>query len=119
VVEFWQFPEPFNAVTQEEMEFIRTTAREGIHNRWDTRAKSWIGRPLADRLGLDAQNKADREDIRAKLNICRKSGMIAVETRLDAKRRRREFVVAGPSAGKGRGPAPDVGQRQGQEKAQE
>ena len=66
VVEFWQFPEPVNAVTQEEMEFIRTTAREGIHNRWDTRAKYWIGRPLASRLGMDPKDKADRQDIQGK-----------------------------------------------------
>jgi hypothetical protein len=95
------------------MEFIRATAREGIYNRWDTRAKFWIGRPLADRLGMDAQNKADREDIRAKLNACRKSGMIAIEARLDGKRRPREFVVVGPGAGKSRPSAPDMDQRQG------
>ena len=115
VVEFWQFPETVNAVTQEEMEFIRATAREGIHNRWDTRAKYWIGRALANRLGLDAQNKADREDIKTKLNACRKSGMIAVETRLDASRQPREFVVANEA----RGPAPDMGPRQGDGEAQQ
>jgi AAA domain len=102
VVGSWQFPEAVNAVTQEEIEFIRATAQAGVHNRWDTRAKSWIGRALADRLGLDPQNKADREDIRAKLNACRKSGIITIEQRQDAKRRVREYVVAGQAMGSSR-----------------
>jgi hypothetical protein len=118
VVEFWQFPETVNAVTQEEMEFIWATAREGIYNRWDVRAKDWIGRALADRLGADPQNKADKEDIRAKLNACRRAGMITVETRLDERRKRREFVVAIIRGDKGKGPAPDLGERQGDGDAQ-
>ena len=99
VVESWKFPEAVNAVTQEEMEFIRATAQAGIDNRWDTRAKHWVGRPLAERLGLDLQNKADREDIKAKLNACRKSGIITIERRQDANRVVREFVVASQATG--------------------
>ena len=116
VVELWHFPEPVNAVTQEEMEFIRATAREGLHNRWDPRAKYWIGRQLADRLGLDPKNKADREDIRAKLNACRKNGMISIERRPDANRRLREFVVAGAENGQGRA-TPHTGPQRGEGEA--
>ncbi len=99
VVESWKFPEPVNSVTQEEMEFVQASAREGIYNRWDSRAKYWIGRPLASLIGLDPQNKADRQDIYTKLNACRKNGMIAIQSRQDAQRRVREFVVPGPPPG--------------------
>jgi hypothetical protein len=99
VVESWQFPEIVNSVTQEEMEFVRATAQAGEYNRWDPRAKFWIGYPLADRLGLDVKNKADRQDIQAKLNACRKSGVIVIKVEQDTKRRKREFVVPGPGSG--------------------
>ena len=101
VVESWKFPEIVNSVTQEEMEFIRATAQAGVYNRWNAQAKYWIGHPLADRLGLDPKNKADRQDIWAKLNACRRNRMIALETRLDANRRPREFVVPGPGGDPG------------------
>jgi hypothetical protein len=96
VVESWQFPAIVNSVTQEEMEFVRAMAQAGEYNRWDPRAKFWIGYPLADRLGLDVKSSADRQDIQAKLNACRKSGVIVIKVEQDAKRRKREFVVPGP-----------------------
>jgi hypothetical protein len=100
VVEHWQFPEAREIATQEEKEIIRAIAQEGIYNRWDWRAKFWIGREVANRLGLDAQNGADRQDITAKLKVCRQFGIISVEARVDERRKRREFVVAGPGRGK-------------------
>jgi hypothetical protein len=99
VVESWQFPEIMNSVTQKEMEFVRATAQAGEYNRWDPRAKFWIGYPLADRLGLDVKSKADRQDIQATLNACRKNGIIVIKVEQDAKRRKREFVVPGPGSG--------------------
>jgi hypothetical protein len=115
VVTAWKFPEVVHAVTQEEIDFIRATAREGVYNRWDSRAKYWIGHALADWLGLDVKNMADRQDVQAKLNACRKSGVISVESRQDDKRRRREFVVPGPASGQNQGPAPEAGHGQGRE----
>ena len=95
VVECWQFPEAVQRGTAEDMEFIRLAVRDGAY-RWDTRAKDWIGKVVADRLGLDPESRADKEDIKAFLSVCRKQGLIAVEERPDDKRRRREFVVSGP-----------------------
>jgi len=100
VVQSWQFPEARETVTQEEMETIRAIAVEGIYNRWDWRARYWIGHEVANRLGLDAQNGADRQDIKSKLNACLRSKIIARESRQDGKRKPREFVVAGPNGGK-------------------
>jgi hypothetical protein len=107
VVEHWQYPEKVVAATQEEMELILSIAVEGVYNRWNSRSKAWIGRALADRLGLDPEDKADKQDIYAKLNACRKSGMIVVEGRQDSKRRVREFVLPGP--GKDQGATPNRG----------
>jgi hypothetical protein len=106
VVEFWQFPEVVNSVTQEEMEFIRATAQEGMYNRWNSRAKFWIGRALADHLGMDVENKADNQDINAKLKTCLRTGIIAIEKRKDASRQEREYVI--PGSAKDQRPATDI-----------
>jgi hypothetical protein len=119
VVESWQFPEIVNSVTQEEREFIEKIAREGTYNRWDPRAKFWIGYPLADRLGLDVKSKADRQDIQAKLNACQKTGVIVIKVEQDANRRKREFVVPGPGVGSNtKAPRPDAGEDQRREEEQ-
>jgi hypothetical protein len=56
---------------------------------WDTRAEDWIGKVVADRLGLDPENKGHKEDIKTFLRVCEKKGVIAVEKRPDAKGRPR------------------------------
>ena len=87
VVERWQFPEAVQRGTEEDMEFVRRAVREKAY-RWDTRAKDWIGKVVRSRLGLDPENKGDKEDIKAFLRVCKKQGVIAVEERPDAKRKR-------------------------------
>jgi AAA domain len=93
VVERWQFPEAVQSWTEEDIQFIGRQVRAKAY-RWDTRAKDWIGKVVADRLGLDPENKAGKEDIKAFLRVW--EGVIAVEERSDAKRKQREFVVPGP-----------------------
>jgi hypothetical protein len=95
VVERWHFPEPVQNWTEEDIQFIGRQVRAKAY-RWDTRAKDWIGKVVADRLGLDPENKGHKEDIKAFLRVCKKQGVIAVEERPDDKRKRREFVVPGP-----------------------
>jgi hypothetical protein len=73
VVECWQFPEAVQRWTDEDVEFIRREVRAKPY-RWDTRAKDWIGKVVADRLGLDPESKADKEDIKAFLSVCKKQG---------------------------------------------
>jgi hypothetical protein len=113
VVESWQFPEVTITVTQEEMEFIRATAQKGIYNRWHTQARYWIGHPLADHLGLDVKNKADRQDVQTKLYATLRAGLISLEQRQDAQRRVRGFVVAGPGSGKAQASSADQSPPQG------
>ena len=74
------------------MEFVRRAVREKSY-RLDTRAKDWIGHLVAQRLGLDPSNTADRQDIKEFLRACLKRGIFAVESRTDAKCKERQFVV--------------------------
>jgi hypothetical protein len=95
VVERWQFPEAVQSWTEEDIQFIGRQVRAKAY-RWDTRAEDWIGKVVADRMGLDPENKGYKEDIKTFLRVCEKKGVIAVEKRPDAKGRPREFVVPGP-----------------------
>ena len=93
-VEFWQFPEATQWLTSEDEEFIRSAARTGEY-RWDSRATNWFGKVVATHLGLDVDDRAEKEDMKAILTTCRQRKIIAVERRADAQRRPREFVVVG------------------------
>jgi hypothetical protein len=104
VVECWQFPEAVQKGTEEDMHFIRLAVRDTAY-RWDSRAREWIGYLVADRLGLEVENKADKQDIKEFLGACVRKGIIAIEARLDADRKRRQFVVPGSSNGRPEGGA--------------
>jgi hypothetical protein len=96
VVEHWQFPEAIQRWTEEDVEFIRREVWAKPY-RWDTRAKEWIGYLVADRLGLDVENKADKQDIKEFLGACLRKGIIAIGRRPDADRKPRQFVISGSS----------------------
>ena len=95
VAERWKFPGAVQRWTEEDIQFIGRQVRAEAY-RWDNRAKDWIGKVVADRLGLDPENKGHKEDTKAFLRVCKKEGVIAVEERPDANRKPREFVVPGP-----------------------
>jgi hypothetical protein len=60
--ERWDYPQPFDDVTADDMRWMRDEVRRGNYRR-DGRASDWVGRPLADRLGLDADEPGDRKKL--------------------------------------------------------
>jgi hypothetical protein len=91
-VEAFEYPSPLATVTVEDMHWIRETARRGNYRR-DPRSPEWIGRPLADRLGLD--DEGDRVALKAILKTWFANKVLATEVRQDASRHPKEFVVPG------------------------
>jgi AAA domain/RepB DNA-primase from phage plasmid len=94
VAEPWDYPQPFDDVTADDMRWMRDAVRTGDYRR-DPRSPDWVGRPLAGRLKLDPDNKGDRRRLGAILKLWFANGVLATETRKDEQRREREFVVPG------------------------
>jgi AAA domain len=93
-VEPWDHPQPFDNVTADDMRWMRDCVRDGDYRR-DVRSADWVGRPLAQRLGLDPDDKGDRKRLGTILNAWFANGALATEIRKDDQRKKREFVVPG------------------------
>jgi hypothetical protein len=93
-IEAWDYPQPFDNVTADDMRWIRETTRQRDY-RYDSRSPDWVGLPLAERLRLDPDNPGDRRRLNAILRIWLTNGVLAIETRKDEARRERQYVVPG------------------------
>ncbi len=93
-VESWSYPQPLDGVSTADMHWMRETVRQGDY-RLDPRSPDWVGRPLADRLGLDADDPGDRHKLIIVLKTWLSNGVLTTETRKDKARREREFVTPG------------------------
>jgi hypothetical protein len=92
VLEVWDYPQPFDGVTADDMRWMREKARQGNY-RHDSRSPDWIGLPLAERLGLNPE--ADRKKLKTILHAWIANRVLAIEVRHDEARRPRRFVVPG------------------------
>ncbi len=93
-IESWAYPQPLDGVSTDDMYWIRDVARKGEFRR-DPRSPDWIGRPLADRLGLDPDAPGDRKRLAALLKVWLANGVLAIERRRDTSRHEKEYVVPG------------------------
>jgi hypothetical protein len=92
-LEAWDYPQPFDDVTADDMRWVRERARKGNY-RADPRSPEWIGLAVAKHLDLDPE--ADRKKINILLRTWIANGVLAVETRKDDARHERQYVVPGP-----------------------
>ncbi|WP_441256200.1 AAA family ATPase [Bradyrhizobium sp. 482_C4_N1_1] len=91
-VEAWTMPGLFEGVTTADMMRVRLMAAKGEY-RSDPQSGDWIGKIVADVLGLDIE--ADKKRIKAIVKTWMSNGVLAVERRKDATRRERSYVVPG------------------------
>jgi hypothetical protein len=81
VVAPWVFPSALDAVTPEDVRWIRRLVRAEPDRAYHPNAKAWIGIPLAARLRLDPEDKADRAKLKTILKTWLANGVIALERR--------------------------------------
>jgi hypothetical protein len=94
VVTAWKYPSPLDQITPNHMRRVRQMAAEGAYRK-DARSDDWIGLAVAEVVGLDAEDKADRVIIKAALAAWFANGVLALEPRKDEHRKERTYVVPG------------------------
>lgn len=94
VAEPWAIPDPFANITPQHLLQVQCRISEGEWRK-DYQAKAWAGHAVADVLGLNAADKADRARIRKLLDTWIREGALVVTERKDEQRRPREWIEVG------------------------
>lgn len=94
VVEPWDWPDAFDGITVYDL-FKVQTAIDGKGCRLNVQAKDWVGHAVADVLGLDIANKADKARIGSMVRTWIKTGALVVVEVEDEHRKLRPTVVVG------------------------
>jgi len=88
----WKWPDPLDGVTGRDFELAAGAIRAG---RWreSSQAKAWVGKPIAQALNLNLENKADRAKVAGLIKIWIQAGSLVVVEDLDEMRREpKKFV---------------------------
>ena len=93
----WRWPNPLEGVCVSDLRAVQEAVADG---RWreNSQAKDWVGRAVAEAMGLDASDKQHRSKIVGLLKIWKASGALVDVEGLDAKRETRTFVEVGTLA---------------------
>jgi hypothetical protein len=91
VVTTWELPDPLAGITGADFDRVAAVIKGG-NWRENVQASAWVGKAVAEALGLDASNRADRSKITAMLNVWRSAGSLVVVERQDEKREMRKYV---------------------------
>jgi hypothetical protein len=85
VVVPWEWPDPHAGLAPDALQKAQAATAEGEW-REDIRAKAWIGKPIAEALGIDLSDPAGKERVKALLKDWRKRGAFVEYEGQDAKR---------------------------------
>lgn len=94
VVTKWTPPDPFDGISVADLRKVQSAVADGEW-RQSPQAKDWVGVAVADCLGMDLDNKAEKKRITLMIKEWTKNGALAVEVRLDSSRQPRPFVIVG------------------------
>jgi hypothetical protein len=94
VVTLWTWPKP-KPFTADDLRAAQKAVAEGGPWRKDIQAKDWVGKPIADALGLDLDAKDDKERVKAALKLWINDKAFRVIRRDDDNRNPRDFVEVG------------------------
>ena len=91
----WTYPGAFDAVTPDHVHRVRTMAATSSYRK-DPQADNWIGKAVAEVLGLDPEDEADKKQTKTVLKVWFENGVLATEERKDPETRHsRAYVVPG------------------------
>lgn len=94
----WEMPGVLDSVTAADCERVIGMVKANPTYRADSQAANWIGKAIAEVLGLDADSKSGKEQAKRVLKIWLDNGALAKERRPDRNRELREFIIPGPEA---------------------
>ena len=90
----WKLPDPFDNITTRDLAAVQTAISEGEW-RENAQAAQWAGNAIADTLGLNADNKADKGRIKSMLRTWISNGVLKVVERNDKKSEPRKWIEVG------------------------
>lgn len=90
----WTLPDPFDDVTTQHLEQAKALI-DGGEWRESPQSPQWAGHAIAQVVGLNADNKADRGRIKSILRQWISNGALKIERREDKTRQVRPFIVVG------------------------
>ncbi len=94
VTERWVPPSPLDGLDVSDLARVQERIAGGEFRKSD-QSPEWVGCAVADVLGLDAENPADRSRIKSLLNTWTANGVLKTVHRPDKNRQTRPFVVVG------------------------
>jgi AAA domain len=91
VVTKWEWPDPLEGMTGEDFDKVAAAIRGG---KWreNAQAEAWVGKAVAQALGLKVENRADKGKIVAMLRVWRSAGSLVVVEDRDGNRIPKKFV---------------------------
>jgi hypothetical protein len=94
VVEAWACPDPFQELSDAEIEAIQERVRTGEW-RADTRANKWVGHAVAEVTGFDPAEPSARAAMKKIVNTLVQIGALKIVDRMDKHRELKKFVEVG------------------------
>src|SRR5262249_19847842 len=87
----WQWPDAMAGVTGTDFELVAQAIRRGKWREHPT-AAAWVGKAVADVLGLDLAKRADKAKVVGMLKVWIAAGSLRIVDGEDEKRNPRKFV---------------------------
>ncbi|RWN99377.1 AAA family ATPase [Mesorhizobium sp.] len=94
VVTSWRWPDAMQGMTIGDLLSVQKIVNAGSWKD-SSQATNWVGRAVAEALGLDVDEDRTKERIKQMLKRWKDSGALKVETKEDENRKKRPFVVVG------------------------
>jgi hypothetical protein len=94
VVVPWEWPDPFEGVTTVDLLAVQR-AIDGKGYRASTQAGNWVGKAVAETLGIEIADKSARSRVAAMLKTWTKNGALVVTTVLGEDRHKHPIVEVG------------------------
>ena len=94
VVIAWEMPDAFKGITADDLLRVQK-AVDGKNCRQNVQAVDWVGRTVAEVLGLDPRDKQDRNKIKSLLAGWIESGALVVTSFKDKKGAERPTIEVG------------------------
>ena len=94
VVEQWQWPDLMEKVTLDHLKRVQVKVMQGTY-RENHMAKDWVGKAVAEIMGLDVKKVGDKKVVQTALGAWFASGALVRVMRPDAHRELKPFVEVG------------------------